>query len=394
MMIFLGLIGLLFFVHFELAKKLHHAFQGMNLKWINIESDKLKDWFLPSLGLGFLSMEPFHNFEIQSSLWRAQVWGLRRYLFSISQTHYGFFFLFLILVSFLEINSLFFISLLVSVWVGLMTIGSVAKNVFWLKTSRQAVEVGLYFLLVLYIFEQVFKLTNILLPFMEESGLVFFLTDSNWLHFATLLTGAFFLSFVIPISGYSFYLSFFLYVNSQISYLGFVSIVMGEMLSYYLKMFLAYRKMDTLYYLQVKGLFKYLALAAGICFAVLYILKHELQIFQSYGDVGSQKWFFIATSLFIIFCFYLTFMIWGHFNFQRQQKDPDVKVTDGKLELESLKVSAPMVHEYLYRVLDLRLKKLREFQLELDEENKKKIPLFVLKKFDNEKEILSKLLNI
>lgn len=390
MLLFLGLLGLLVFVHFELAAKLHFHFQNLNLKWINVESDKLKDWFFPSLGLGFLTMQPLDNFEVQSSLWRSQVWGLRRYLFSLGQIHFGFTGLILLLIVFFEINSLFFISLLSFVWILVMAMGSVFKNVHGLKYLKQIVEVGLLFLLLLFVFEQVFKLTNVIFPFMEESGLVFFLTEANWLHWLALFTVSFLISFIVPITGFSFYLSFFLYTNSQISFLGAVCLLYGEMVSYYLKMFLFYTRMDTTYYLQVKGLFKYLIVATIISFAVLFISRYELVTFQSYGDLSTQKWLFIFTALFIIFSYFLTFMIWGHFNFE--QKDPDVKLTDARLKLEGLKNSSPMVYGYLATVLDLRLKKLQEFQLELNEENKKKIPLFVLKKFDNEKEILSKLL--
>ncbi len=390
MLLFLGLLGLLVFIHFELAKKVHLNLQNLNLRWINVESDKLKDWFLPSIGLGFLSMEPLHNFEVQSSLWRSQVWSLRRYLFSVSQTHFGFAGVLLVLMAFFEINSLFFISILIPLWILAMAMGNVVKNLHWLKISKQVLEIGLFFLLLLYTFEQVFKLTNIIFPFMEETGLVFFLTDTNWLNLAVLLLAGFILSFALPITGFSFYLAFFLYTNSQISFLGGMSLLYGEMISYYLKMFLFYTRMDTTYYLQVKGLFKYLFLSTLISFGILFFAKFELSVFQSYGDLPTQKWLFIASCLFVIFSYFFTFMLWGHFNFE--QPDPDVKLTDAQLKLEGLKNTSPMVYGYLAAALDLRLKKLQEFQLELNDENKKKIPLFVLKKFDNEKEILTKLL--
>jgi hypothetical protein len=390
MLLFLGLLGLLVFIHFELAKKVHLNLQNLNLRWINVESDKLKDWFLPSIGLGFLSMEPLHNFEVQSSLWRSQVWSLRRYLFSVSQTHFGFAGVLLVLMAFFEINSLFFISILIPLWILAMAMGNVVKNLHWLKILKQIQEIGLFFLLLLYTFEQVFKLTNIIIPFMEETGLVFFLTDTNWLNLAVLLLVGFILSFALPITGFSFYLAFFLYTNSQISFLGGMSLLYGEMISYYFKMFLFYTRMDTTYYLQVKGLFKYLFLSTLVSFGILFFAKFELSVFQSYGDLPTQKWLFIVSCLFVIFSYFFTFMLWGHFNFE--QPDPDVKLTDAQLKLEGLKNTSPMVYGYLAAALDLRLKKLQEFQLELNDENKKKIPLFVLKKFDNEKEILTKLL--
>lgn len=396
MIIFIGLLGLLFFFHHELEEKISNVFAKHRSNWLQVESDKLKDWFFPSIALGFTSINLVNNMQMQAGLWRTQIWSLRRFLFSASQTILSYFLIITLLVMAFEVNSLVLIAAIIPIWFLTRLL-----NVYFLNVNKNVVtfvkmtELLLGLVVLLYLVEQVFKNSNLIMPFLQESEIVYYLTDSNWLHFLVLFSVGLLAGFIFPIQGYSIYLSFFMYLNSQISYLGFVSFVFGELIFTYGKMYIHYRKMNKEYFEKIKKLFLYLAVIMALVFISIVYLRFGLQFGNSYGDSTFQKWLFIGTLVYIFFSVYLTFMVWGHFNFQRQ--DPEVKLTDSEFNLH--KVNSEEVYgaellamEYIRKQLDQRLKKLNEFQLELTEETKKKIPLFVLKKFDNEKDILIKLL--
>lgn len=396
MIIFIGLLGLLFYFHHELEEKIGNVFAKYRNNWLQIESDKLNDWFLPSIALGFTSINLVKNMQMQAGLWRTQIWSLRRFLFSASQTILSYFLIIALLAMAFEVNSLVLIAALIPVWFLTRLL-----NVYFLNLNKNVVtfvkmtELLLGLIVLLYLVEQVFKNSNLIMPFLQESEVVYYLTDSNWFHFLVLLSVGLLAGYVFPIQGYSIYLSFFMYLNSQISYLGFVSFVFGELIFTYGKIYIHYRKMNKAYFEKVKKLFLYLAVVMAFVFMSIVYLRFGLQFGNSYGDSNFQKWLFIGTLVYIFFCVYLTFMVWGHLNFQHQ--DPEVKLTDSEFDLNSVnsqKVYAEdlLAMEYIRKQLDQRLKKLNEFQLELTEETKKKIPLFVLKKFDNEKDILIKLL--
>lgn len=402
MIIFIGIFGFLLFFQYELGAKLNAVSAPLRLKWVQIQSLNIKDWIIPSLGLGLSSLSFIDNAKIQSSLWRTQIWSFRRFIFSFSQGQLSFFIIVFLLSIQLEINSLYLVCVFVFPWLFLLAL----KKNFALKKNevkydsivfsfKKTLELLISFSLLLYFNEQLFKNSHLVLPYLEESGLVFFFTEWGWLQFIVLLTGGFCLGFLLPFQGYSSFITFFMYLNSQISYLGFVSFVLGEFIYSYTVLYFDFRKMNKDYFDRLKNLFYFLILSACILFLILFFLRFNTQILNSYGNLLWQKWIFIFTLSYLILGTYMTSMVWGHFNCLHE--DPDVKVTDSEFRFKVDNFREPSCEDsffkYINNVLDQRLKKLNEFQLELNEETRNKIPLFVIKKFDNEKEILIKLLS-
>lgn len=402
MIIFVGIFGFLLFFQYELGAKLNAAIAPLRLKWIQIQSLKIKDWIIPSLGLGLTSLSFINNTKVQSSLWRTQIWSFRRFMFSFSQGQLSFFIIVFLLSIQLEINSLYLVCVFVFPWLFLLAL---KKNLVLKKNGvnydpkgfsfQKILELLIGFSLLLYFNEQLFKHSHLVLPYLEESGLVFFLTEWGWMQFIVLLTSGFFLGLLLPFQGYSLYITFFMYLNSQISYLGFVSFVLGEFIYSYTVLYFNFKKMNKDYFDRLKNLFYFLILSACILFLILFFLRFNLQILNSYGNLIWQKWIFIFTLGYLILGTYMTTMVWGHFTCLHN--DPDVKVTDSEFRFTGDIWGGPYFEDsffkYIQNILDQRLKKLNEFQLELNEETRNKIPLFVIKKFDNEKDILIKLLS-
>ncbi len=402
MIIFIGIFGFLLFFQYELGVKLNAVSASLRLKWVQVQSLNIKDWIIPSLGLGLSSLSFIDSAKVQSSLWRTQIWSFRRFIFSFSQGHLSFFIIVFLLSLQLEINSLYLVFLFIFPWLILLAL---KKNLVWKKnvvkydsigfSFQKILELAISFSLLLYFNEQLFRHSYLVLPFLEESGLVFFLTEWGWLQFFVLLTSGFFLGFLLPFQGYSFFITFFMYLNSQISYLGFVSFVLGEFIYFYTVLYFNFKRMNKDYFDRLKNLFYYLILSACVLFLILFFFRFNTQFLNSYGNLLWQKWIFIFTLSYLILGTYMTSMVWGHFNCLHE--DPDVKVTDSEFRFKVDNFMGPnyenSILNYIQKVLDQRLKKLNEFQLELNEEIRNKIPLFVIKKFDNEKEILIKLLS-
>ena len=85
-------------------------------------------------------------------------------------------------------------------------------------------------------------------------------------------------------------------------------------------------------------------------------------------------------------------MIWGHFNSTLPKGE--VLITDKTLVDEKFIYFNEKSLFWIYEKLDQRLKKLLQFQIELNENNKDKIPLFTLEKFDNERAVLNDLTQV
>ena len=199
--------------------------------------------------------------------------------------------------------------------------------------------------------------------------------------------------FSIPIQGWSLFLTFLLFLNSQLSFLGFIFIVVGELagtLAYFYKNVLQW---DKYYQKKIIGLLNWI-LAYLIVFLIFIYFWRSL---VSFGNIFNQlfmlKWIYIATVIIFLAGLYTTIMVWGHFKSAVQDKE--VMGSDSTLIKDFQGIESDEVFGFLKDQLNLRRDKLIQFKLELDRDpsSKGKIPLFVLNQFEAEIAIINKIGN-
>lgn len=363
----------------------------LRIKALKTSFSDLKSIIVPSVTIGLMSSSWRSEFVIQARLWRAQVWDYRRFLFSSSQGLLSFFWIILCFSVFFEISSYIFVLLALT----LSAAGYAAlamglnKNIF-LKYTK-TFSAFIFFTLILFFLELAFKNSSVLMQFLMESEIVFFTTIDSLFNLLSLLLVAAVIGFFIPIQGWSLVLTFLLFLNSQLSFLGFVFIVVGEFLGTLAYFYKTVRQWDKYYQKKIIGLLNWI-LAYLIVFLIFICFWKSM---VSFGNVFNQifmlKWIYIGTVIVFLAGLYMTIMGWGHFKSTVQDKE--VMGSDSTLVKDFQSPEADEVLVFIKGQLGLRRDKLIQFKLELDRDpsSKGKIPLFVLNQFESEIAIIDKI---
>lgn len=356
----------------------------IRFQWISKTIPELKDYILPSIGVGLLSANWRDEFLKQSQLWRSQVWDFRRFLFSSSQGILSYFYVFLVLALFLEVSG--FLVMIVSAILWLATENSWANKKTYLKTLGTL----MFFGSALFFVEFSFKNSGLLMQYLLESELVFITTIDSNLNLLILLCISICFSYFFPVQGWSVVLTYLLYLNSQISYLGFVFVIVGELISMVLYWHIKIRSWDVFYGKKIRGLLIWaLGYLVGIL-ALFYGLTYFVRIGGTYNQLIYLKWIFIATVSLILAGLYIVIMAWGHFTIAKQ--DREMLITDSGLVGLTKDLTDP-VSFFIVEQLKLRRVKLNEFKKELqqDSQSRGKIPPFVLSQFEAELTVIDKI---
>ncbi len=355
---------------------------------------KFGDYFIPSIGVGFLSIGWRSEFLCQSRLWRSQVWDLRRFLFSSAQTLFSFFWILFGFAIFYEMSSYLLVAVALS-WLGLHFL--LSKS---LGQRSKAVQIfsglssSLYFALVLFFLDQAFRNSTILMQFLMDSETVFFTTIDSLANIAILLVLATAIGFFVPIQGWSLVLSFVLFLNSQLSYLGCAFVIVGEFLGIALYLFWRIRLWDTYYRKRVSMLFGWIFVYVFVFLVGVFVLRQ----FMSFGNIFNQlfvlKWIYLTTVMVFLVGLYLTILISGHFAFTRQEKD--VASSDSSLVQDFETEELDDISIFIADQLRLRKDKLIVFksEMESDPQSKSKIPPFVLGQFQAETTLIENVLRV
>lgn len=345
---------------------------------------ELMSYFFPSVFLGFLASSWRAEFIKQSQLWRSQVWDFRRFLFSSSQTLFSFFWMMLCLALFLEVSGW----ILVGVGLVLFMAGYIPR----VKNSPFVTWLGsfVYFGLILFFLELAFKNSGLLMQYLLDSELVFFLTIDSVANWVGVVFVSGLIGFFVPIQGWSFVLSYLLYINSQASFLIFVFMVIGELLGTTLSLMVYVRSWDPFYKKKTFGLFiSVIGYLIACAFGAL-TWRYYFSLGASYNQLFLLKWIYLGTLFLLLAGLYVTVMTWGHFAAAKQDKE--VVVSDAGL-IQELKMASDAVTVFIVSQLKQRREKLLGYkeELERDPESRKKIPLFVLNQFEAEIKIIDSL---
>lgn len=347
-----------------------------------------KKYIVPSIVAGFLAPDWRSDFIRQSLLWRSQMWDYRRFLFSSAQGIFSFFGLVLALVLFYEINSylMVFLALLV------LVLGTLKRNPF--RRYFNSISPVMYFSLILFFIELSFRNSSLLMQFLTESELVYFTTIDSLGNILVLLAISTILGFALPIQGWSLVVTYLFFLNSQLSFLGFVFIVVGEFLGTWTFWALTVRKWDIYYRRRIQGLMVWI-LSYLILFLIgIYFWRQMISFGNLFNQLFMLKWLFIGTFVVFLSGLYLVVMTWGHF--KSQSKDTDVAVTDNSLVSDFSSRPDEWIYLFVRKELEIRKSKLVEFKNELDRDpsSKAKIPPFVLNQFESEIKLIDSISKI
>ena len=345
---------------------------------------KIGDYLLPSIAIGFLAKDWRSEFLCQSRLWRSQVWDLRRFLYSSAQALLSFFWLLLGFGIFYEISSYLVVAVAMSL-LGVHWLISKALN----QDSKMAklmtgFSSAIFFSLVLFFLDLAFRNSTILMQFLMDTEIVFFTTIDSIQNILVLLLVSTFVSYFVPIQGWSLVLSFVFFLNSQLSYLGCAFIIVGEFLGSALYLYRRVRMWNKYYQ---KRIVKLIYWIFGYILVFLFSLFF-LRQFVSFGNIFNQlfilKWIFLSTVLAFLTGLYLITMTWGHFAHANQEKD--VAPSDSSLVFEFETEEMDTILVFIADQLRQRQDKLTVFNCEMDSDpqSKGKIPPFVLSQFQAE----------
>lgn len=346
---------------------------------------ELSDYFLPSVIAGFASMNWRNEFVIQSRLWRSQVWDFRRFLFSSSQTLFSLFWLFLCFALFLEFGS--FVVLGISFAILVASYLPKARAVAAVQASRSLI----YFALTLFFLELGFKNSGLLMQYLLDSQIVFWITIDSVTNLFLILALTTVLAFFVPVQGWTLVISFLLYLNSQLSFLCLIFMVVGEMLGSTLYLIVQVRRWDSYYQKKLGSLLKWVV-GYLLAFALLtYVSRLFVSFGSAYNQLAVLKWIYLGAVVLLTVGLYVTIMIWGHF--AAVKHDKEVVVSDAGLIGELEKTANDSVSLFIVSQLQARLEKLLGYRndLKTDLDSKKKIPPFVLNQFEAEIKIIERL---
>ena len=356
---------------------------NFRIKYLQTSISDFKSGYLPSIGIGFLAKDWRSEFLTQSQLWRSQIWDYRRFLFSSTQSLLSYFWLFLVFVLFFEVSGYIVIILTISLY-GLVHFFSSAKFIPSLKTF-------VYFSLVFLFLELSFKNSSLLMQFLMDSELVFFTTIDSNLNLLILLVGATVVGFILPIQGWSLVVTFLFFLNSQLSYLGFISIVVGEFLGTTVYLLKQIQSWDSFYQKKIKGLLYFIVGYLVLFLVALYTLRSLVGFGEVFSKIFILKWIYLGTLLIFLAGLYATIMTWGHFKSQSQEKE--VSSSDRGLAYDFNFDESDLMRVFIKQQLLERREKLKKFkqELESDPQSKAKIPPFVLNQFETEIELINKI---
>ncbi|OYZ23447.1 MAG: hypothetical protein B7Y39_04645 [Bdellovibrio sp. 28-41-41] len=346
---------------------------------------ELAAFFWPSVIAGFASMSWRQEFVNQSRLWRSQVWDFRRFLFGSSQSLLSFFWLFVCFALFLEFGS--YIVLGISFATMASSYLPKVRDIAAVQASRSLI----YFALTLFFLELGFKNSGLMMQYLLDSQIVFWITIDSVTNLLLILVVATILGFLIPVQGWSFVVSFLLYLNSQLSFLCLVFMVIGELLGTTLYLIMHVRGWDSYYQKKLGRLLKWIA-GYLVSFAVLvYIGRQFVSFGSAYNQLDVLKWIYLGTVFLLLAGLYVTVMIWGHFAAAKQDKE--VVVSDAGLIGDLERTIDDPVSLFIVSQMRARLEKLLGYRsdLQTDPDSKKKIPPFVLKQFEAEIKIIERL---
>lgn len=357
----------------------------LRIHWLTKPGVELKDYILSSVLAGFDSLSWRRDFVNQSRLWRSQIWDFRRFLFSSSQTLFSFFWVMLCFALFLEVGSFTVLGFAFFV----LAASYIPK--LRLIPSLRALRSLVYFALSLFFLELAFKNSGLMMQYLMDTELVFFLTIDSIANLLPILVGAVVLGFFIPVQGWSLVTSFLFFVNSQLSFLGMVFLVIGELLGTAIWLMVRVRSWDNYYQKKLGHLLKWVV-GYLLVFAVgAFVWKRLFTFGRTFNELELLKWIFLGTILLLLAGLYVTVMAWGHFTVVKQDKD--VVVSDAGLIGELERNSDDPVSLFITAQLRARLEKLQVYRNDLrtDPESKKKIPPFVLNQFEAEIKIIERL---
>lgn len=345
----------------------------------------LADYFWPSVIAGFSSINWRQEFVNQSRLWRSQVWDFKRFLFSSSQTLFSFFWLFICFALFLEFGS--FIVLGISFTIMACSYLPKACDIAAVQASRSLI----YFALTLFFLELGFKNSGLMMQYLLDSQIVFWITIDSIANLLFILAITTIIGFFVPMQGWSLVISFLLYLNSQLSFLCLVFMVIGELLGTTLYLIMHVRRWD-IYYQKKLGRVLNWVVGYLVTFAVLvYICRLFVSFGSAYNQLDVLKWIYLGTVFLLLAGLYVTIMTWGHFAAAKQDKE--VVVSDAGLIGDLEKTSDDPVSLFIVSQMRARLDRLLGYRsdLQTDPDSKKKIPPFVLNQFEAEIKIIERL---
>ncbi|MCK6598872.1 MAG: hypothetical protein L6Q37_10945 [Bdellovibrionaceae bacterium] len=391
MLLFFGFYVVILFLFYQLNILLNRVEKKFFFQFLTSDSEKIKDWILPLVSLNFLGTQFVPRNRELLLFWRSQIWSLKKFLFASAQTLFSYFWLILILVILFEINSGYIFVMVACIFIVDHLCMQFFKqlNVKWLSYF---IEILVVLGIILFFIEQVIRLAPVYLPYLEETGIVFYLTDSAILNGLGLLFMTFVLGFFLPIQGFGLILGLFLYLNSQISYVNLAFLISGESFFWIFQLGYLFYKSGKNYFKYTYRLGFYLILSQLAFLFSAYLIKSNFLFNGGYGDFYSLKLNFLSLVVLNLVLKYFTFMIWGHFNSALPKGE--ILITDKTLVDEKFIYFDEKSLFWIYQKLDQRLKKILQFQLELNEHNKDKIPLFTLEKFDNERAVLNDLVQV
>lgn len=341
-------------------------------------------YLLPSIGIGFFAKDWRSDFLNQAQLWRSQIWDFRRFIFSSSQSVFSFFWLILSFIFFSEINSY----LIVLTAMSLVILERFSDR---LRSLKIVPSVTYFSLLVLFL-ELSFRNSNLLMQFLLDSQIVYFTTIDSTINLVALLCMSSVIGFFIPIQGWSLVITFFLFLNSQLSYLGFIFVVAGEIIGTTLFWFRQLYGWAPPYRQCVTPLLAWI-LAYVIGFLVsIYLLRQLVNFGNVFNQIVMLKWIYLISIVIFLAGLYLTIMIWGHF--KSVARDMIVVPSDEGLLKEFAQAPSDPILVFIKEQLALRQEKLSEFKREMDlnPQSKSKIPTFVLSQFEAELNLIKKIL--
>lgn len=380
-----------FLINFILVCWALHQFSKLNsLSAIRIQKmeepgTELKQYLWSSVLLGFLAINWRSEFINQSRLWRSQIWDFRRFLFSSAQTVLSFFWIVCCFVLFLELGSYVFWGFAFGVW-AISQVPQLRDKV-WIQTLSPLIYLALTF----FFLEIAFKNSGLLMQYLLETEIVFWLTVDSALNLLGILFVATVVGFLLPVQGWSLVLSFLLYLNSQASFLAFIFIMVGELTGTVLSVMSQIRAWDNFYQKKIKGLLIWLLVYLAFFVVAAYVWRYFFSFGGSYNQLGILKWIYLATVFVLLAGLYLTVMTWGHFTAAKQ--DRDVAVSDAGLIPELNASAVDRVIQFIVSQLHQRHEKLLGYRTELqkDPDSRKKIPPFVLSQFEAEIKIIESL---
>lgn len=352
-------------------------------------SEKLSDYLFKAPFIGLFTHNWPHKIIHWSILWRLQIWDKRQFLFYSCQSVVGASVLGFLVGGIFSFNSLYILG-------GISVLFVLIRILIKKNKYRFAMESFLEWLfcygLAWVALELTFKNFGLVLNYLQESELAFVLTiDSVWNYFlvlmASLLVGV-----VIPVFGIVSIIGFLLFVNSYLSVTNLIVLLSAEFLIVGILILFRSLTWDNFYQKRISGLWKSLFLSWPIFILVALGVRYLFSLEFSFNQIFYLKYIWLAFYLILLFQIWIVLMIWGHFSSKEIVKE--TVLTDSSCisfsDLESIQI----LNSVQDKIKD-RLNKITEFLNECNQADSsavKKVPPFILEKFEQEKATLQSII--